>query len=605
MHDYKAPLWDMRFVLDHIVHADEISELPGYDHADPDFVYGMLEEAAKFFTEVVAPTNHIGDTDGSTIEDGCVHLPADFVSAYEKLISAGWNALPFDTEYGGGGMPWTATTPVQEMLVASNNAFSMLPGLTQGAFEMILTHGSEEQKEAYLPKFVSGEWAGTMNLTEPEAGSDVGALRTRALHQDDGTYRISGTKIFITMGDQDATANIVHLVLARTPDAPPGTKGISCFIVPKYLVNSDGSLGDRNDVECVSIEHKMGIKASPTCVLSFGEQDGAIGYLIGEENHGMHYMFTMMNNARLAVALGGLGVAERAYQQAVAYARERVQGRPIGAPKGEREGEGERATIIAHADVRRMLMTMKARIEAMRALSYVAAGATDRAERHPDEDVRQRNQRFVDLVTPVAKAWNSDIGCEVCSTAIQVYGGMGYIEETGVSQHYRDSRIGPIYEGTNGIQALDLIGRKLPMDGGKPVLDLIAEMRSTAEELAKAGEAFGTISENLADSVDALERATLWIFEHGLLDPNDAAAGASPYLRLFGVTLGGWLLGKEAIAARSCLDAGADQSDAPLLEAKLQTARFYAEQLLPEAQALVGPVTRGKESLYAIAPEHF
>lgn len=598
MHTYTPPLWDLNFALEHIAGLEEIAALPGYEHADLGVVAGLLEEAGKFFAEVWAPTNQEGDRVGATWDDGEVILPESLVAAWHKLLEAGWHSLSFDEAYGGGGMPYSVGSVITEMMLSSNKSLSMLPGLSNGAIELLEKHGSEEQKETYLNKLVSGVWSGTMNLTEPEAGSDVGALRTKAVRQDDGSYRIFGTKIFISFGEHTATENIVHLVLARTPDAPPGTKGISCFIVPKFLVAEDGSLGERNDVKCVSIEHKMGIKSSPTCVMSYGDEGGAVGYLIGEENRGMRYMFTMMNNARIGVAIEGPALAEIAYQAALAYARERVQGRPLGAP-----ADGT-YTIIDHADVRRMLMTMKAQVEAMRGLIFLLSGAADRAKAHPDPDVRARNAQLVDLLTPVAKGWCTDTGCEVASTAIQVHGGMGYIEEAGVSQIYRDVRIAPIYEGTNGIQALDLIGRKLPLDGGKPVLDLFADVRLTVAALADAGQAFDTIRENLTNAVNELEKSTFWIFEHGIKDPNEAAAGATPFLRQFGLTVGGWVLAQEALAAQGRLDKGADGSDRSRLEAKVVTARFFAETLLPEASSLTAAATQGKETLFAIDATH-
>ncbi|MGH9184811.1 MAG: acyl-CoA dehydrogenase family protein, partial [Acidimicrobiales bacterium] len=439
MSGFTPPLRDIRFVLDHLVDLEGLSKLPRFAHADPDTVYGLLDEYGRFTAEVLAPLNRVGDQQGSRHDPatGAVTTPDGWADAYHRYVDAGWVTVPFDPDHGGGGFPWLVGIAMQELLTASNMAWSLCPLLTQGAIDMLEQWGSEELHETYLRRMVSGEWTGTMNLTEPEAGSDVGALRTKAVPADDGTWRISGTKIFITYGEHDLSDNIVHLVLARVPDAPPGTKGISCFIVPKYLVREDGSLGDRNAVTCVSIEHKMGIHASPTCVLSF---DGATGYLIGEANAGMRYMFTMMNTARLSVGLSGLAIAERAYQQALAYAGERRQGRAPGAPAGES------SLIIEHADVRRMLLTVRAHIEAMRALIYTNGWAIDMARHHPDEEVRRTHQELVDLLTPVSKAWCTDLGSEMASLAIQVHGGMGYIEETGAAQHFRDARIHPIYE---------------------------------------------------------------------------------------------------------------------------------------------------------------
>ncbi len=443
MSDYAPPADDMRFVLRHVVDLGGLAALPGYEHADIDTVDGVLEEAGRFFAEQFAPLNRVGDVQHSRHhEDGTVTTPDGFAKAYQRYVEAGWPAVPFPPEFGGGGFPWLVGVAMQETMTSANMAFSLCPLLTQGAIDMLLHYGSEEQREVYLPKMVTGEWSGTMNLTEPQAGSDVGALTTRAIPADDGSWRITGQKIFITYGEHDLTDNIVHLVLARVPDAPPGTRGISCFIVPKFLVADDGTLGERNAVACVSIEQKMGINASPTCVMAY---DDAVGYLVGEPNQGMRYMFKMMNNARLSVGLEGLAVGERAYQPAVAYAAERLQGR---APGATRE-----SAIIEHADVRRMLLTMKSHIEALRAICYLNAECIDLAKVHPDEEVRAARQELADILTPISKGWGTDVGVMLTSLAVQVHGGMGFVEETGVAQHYRDIRIAPIYEGTNGIQA--------------------------------------------------------------------------------------------------------------------------------------------------------
>jgi alkylation response protein AidB-like acyl-CoA dehydrogenase len=456
-----------------------------------------------------------------------------------------------------------------------------------------LHHASEEQKETYLPKMVSGEWTGTMNLTEPQAGSDVGALSTKAVPQDDGSFRITGTKIFISFGEHDMSKNIIHLVLARTPGAPPGTKGISCFIVPKFLLNEDGSLGERNDVTCVSIEHKMGIKASPTCVLSYGEKgEGAVGFLIGEENAGMRYMFTMMNNARLSVGLEGLSVAERALQMAVEYAKERKQGRAPGAPAGEQ------SSIVDHPDVRRMLLTMKASIEALRGIVFANAAAIDRSKFAVDEAGRAAASELADLLTPVSKGWGTDLGVDLTSLAIQVFGGMGYIEETGVAQLFRDARIAPIYEGTNGIQAMDLVGRKLPMRAGGAVSDYLGHIEGTVAALSAAGDDLASIRAALADGLAALRTATDWLLTNGLGAPLDALAGATPYLRLFSVVTGGWMMGQQALAATRLL-ADAPAADKEFLEAKVLTARFFCEQLLPQATGLVPAITATNRDLAA------
>jgi 3-(methylthio)propanoyl-CoA dehydrogenase len=600
MAEYNAPLRDIRFVLEHLVDLPALSKIPGFEHADPESVFSVLEENGRFMEDLVAPLNRVGDEQGSVLgADGAVTTPDGFRGAYQAYVDAGWGGVPFPPEYGGGGFPWLVGITMQEILTSANMAFSMCPLLTQGGIDMLLHHASEEQRETYLPKMVTGEWTGTMNLTEPQAGSDVGALTTKAVRQDDGTYRITGQKIYITFGEHDMADNIVHLVLARTPDAPPGTKGISCFIVPKFLVDDDGSLGDRNDVTCVSLEHKMGIKASPTCVLVYGDQGGgAVGYLIGEENAGMRYMFTMMNNARLSVGVEGLSLAERAYQMAVEFAQERRQGRAPGA------AAGEQSPIIEHPDVRRMLLTMKACIEALRGLLYANAEAIDHANHAPDEAGRTAAQELADLLTPLSKAWGTDLGVEVTSLAIQVYGGMGYIEETGVAQHYRDARIAPIYEGTNGIQGLDLVARKLPMRGGGVVADFLRRLDALGAELSEAAGSDDTgtlasVRDRLADARTTLADTTDWLLEHGLADPLDAFAGATPYLRMFGVVAGGWVMARQALAATRVAGTTTDDRERAFLEQKARTARFYCEQLLPQAAGLAPAVTATNRDLAA------
>jgi alkylation response protein AidB-like acyl-CoA dehydrogenase len=567
---YTPPVDDIRFVLEHLVDTRLLAELPEFEHADLDTMVGLVGEFGRFCAEVLAPLNRVGDTTGSRLDPatGAVTTPPGWPDAYAKYAGAGWGSVSFPAEHGGGGFPWLLSIALQELLTSANMAFSLGPLLTQGAIDMLEHHGTEEQQEMYLRKMVSAEWAGTMNLTEPQAGSDVGALTTKAVPAADGSWRISGTKIFITYGEQDLTDNIVHLVLARVPDAPPGTKGISCFIVPKVL--EDGS---RNAVRCIGIEHKMGIHASPTCTM---EYDGAVGWLVGgEPNRGMAQMFTMMNNARLSVGLSGLALAERAYQAAVSYAHERTQGRAIGAPAGAS------SPIVEHADVRRMLMHVKAHIEAMRALVYTNAWAIDLAKHGRDDDERTHGQELADLLTPITKAWCTDLGSELTRLCTQVHGGMGYVTETGVEQHERDIRIAAIYEGTNGIQAMDLVGRKLPMRAGGAVAGLIDEIGATASEVG------GALGEQLGDAVGALRDATDWLLAKGLEDPRNAMAGAAPYLRLFGTVLGGWFLARQAMAA------GDD-------EARVATARYYCEQVLPQARALVPAVTAGPDVLYAI-----
>ncbi|MFP5310277.1 MAG: acyl-CoA dehydrogenase [Actinomycetes bacterium] len=594
MTTYTAPIRDIRFVLEHVAKIGELSQLDAFAHADPDMVGGLLEEAGRFCSDAIAPTNQDGDQTGCVVENGGVTTPESFKRAYSQYVEAGWGALTFPPEFGGGGFPHVVGTAFKEMLTSANMAFSLCPLLTTGTIVDLLEHGSDELKQTYLPKLITGEWAGTMNLSEPQAGSDVGALTTKAVPQDDGTFRISGTKIWITYGEQDMSENIVHLVLARLPDAPAGTKGISLFVVPKYLVEEDGSLGERNDVHVVSIEEKVGIHASPTCVLAYGENsDGAVGYIVGQPNEGMRQMFTMMNDARLGVGVQGLAIAERAYQQAVRYALERRQGK---APGDEDLQDGQ-SLIVKHPDVRRMLMTMRAHIEAMRVLTYRNATALDLAHAHPDEHVREQESKLADLLTPLSKAWCTDLGVEMTSLAIQVYGGMGYVEETGVAQHWRDSRIAPIYEGTNGIQALDLVGRKLPYDGGAYVKGVLAEMREFAAGLD--ADAFGTIQRRLSDAIDTVGETIDWIFANRE-SFEDAFAGATPFLRMFSTLTAAWLLAQGAVAAHEAIEAG--DAD-PFLADKLVTTRFFCDQFLPQVHGLAPSVTAGASDLMAIPAE--
>jgi 3-(methylthio)propanoyl-CoA dehydrogenase len=591
---YSPPLADMRFALDELAGLPEIARLPGCEQASADLVDAVLEEAAKLARDVLAPLNDVGDRERARLENGVVRTPPGFKEAYRRYAEGGWNALPFEPAHGGQGLPVALSTAILEMWNSANMGFALCPLLNIGAVELLQAHGSAAQKETYLAKMVSGEWTGTMNLTEPQAGSDVGALRTRAVREGDH-YRIAGQKIFITYGDHDFTENIVHMVLARLPDAPPGTKGISLFLVPKFLVDPDGRIGDRNDIRTVSLEHKLGIHASPTCVLAFGDNGGAIGWLVGEENRGIECMFTMMNSARLNVGLQGVAIAERAYQQARDFARQRIQGRPIGAKTT--------LPIVHHPDVRRMLIGMKAQIEAMRGLAYVAAGTIDRARHENDAARREAAQRRVDLLIPVVKAWSTDLGVEIASTGVQVHGGMGYIEETGAVQHLRDSRINPIYEGTNGIQANDLVGRKLMRDKGAAARELIAEMRLLDRFLAaQRATAFATIRAQLAPAIDALEAATAWLVENWDSDPARTIAGAVPYLKLFGTVAGGWVMARAALAAESRLDRG--EGERGFNEAKLATAAFYAEQYLPGATGLV-PAVRGGATIMDFNLEQF
>ncbi len=597
MADYRPPLRDIKFVLSEIVDLAQLAELEGFEHADLDTVFGALDEGGRFMAEVIAPTNVIGDKEGAVLSgDGTVVTPEAFKGAYNSYVEAGWGAVPFPPEYGGHGFPWVVGIAIQEMLTSSNMAFSLNPMLTQGAIEAIYLHGNDEQRATYLEKLITAEWSGTMCLTEPQAGSDLGVVRTKAIPQDDGTYRLSGQKIFITWGDHDLADNVIHLVLARTPGGKPGTKGLSMFIVPKVLVNDDGSLGERNDVSVVSLEHKLGIHASPTCVLAFGDNEGAVGYLVGEEFEGMKNMFTMMNSARLSVGLQGLAVAERAYQDALAYAQERRQGRAVGTEPGES------SLIIEHPDVRRMLLTQRAYIEAMRSLIYTNAEAMDVALNHPDEAERTRGAELADLLTPLSKAWSTDLAVELTSLALQVHGGMGYVEETGVAQHFRDARIPPIYEGTNGIQAIDLIGRKLPMRGGEMVREFIGMMAALDKDLEAAGDDLASIRSSLSAAIAALSDATLWLAQRGLANINDALAAATPYLRMFATVTGGWFMARQAIAAKAAIDSGA--TDDGFLAAKIVTARFYAEQLLPQAAGLLGAVKGGADILFEVDPEY-
>ena len=594
MSEYLAPLEDMKFALKEVVDIASLTELPNFSKVGLESLDDILDEAGRFFNEVISPTNRVGDLEGSKLnQDGTVTTPTGFKEAYAQYVDAGWGAISFDPEYGGGGFPWLVGIAVTEMLTAANMAMSLNPMLTQGSIHALTAHGDPDQKLAWLPKLITGEWAGTMNLTEPQAGSDVGALTAKAELQGNGTYLISGQKIYITWGEHDLTENIIHLVLARTPDAPPGTKGISLFIVPKFLVNDDGSLGEENDVKCLSIEHKLGIHASPTCVLQFGDNGGAIGYLVGDENSGMRYMFTMMNQARLAVGLEGLAVADRAYQQALEYALERRQGRRPETPKGES------SLIIEHPDVRRMLMTMKAYVEAMRCLVYLNAKAIDIAHHHPDESEREQGRELTDLLTPLSKGWCTDLGNELTSLGIQVHGGMGFVEETGAAQHYRDIRIAGIYEGTNGIQAIDLVGRKLNMRNGDVVFELLTQIDETVTKLNEKG--LEEIGLPLKEANESLKTASTWLLESGAANGDAVLAGATPYLRMFGTTIGGWLMANSALSAQQLLTEATENTE--FLQAKIETARFFAQQLLPQATGLLASVTSGSDSMFAINSE--
>ena len=597
MADYSAPLWDMQFVLEELANIESIGEFPNFSDFDPDMVEPLLSEAGRFIADTIAPLNRNSDEQGSRWNDDyTVTTPDGFVEAYKQFVDAGWQSVSFDPAYGGGGFPGIMSIALQEMLNSACTSFALCPLLTKGAIDLIHEHSDEAQKETWLRPLISGEWSATMNLTEPDAGSDVGALRTKAEPVGDGTYKISGQKIFITYGEHDMVDNIVHLVLARTPGAPVGTKGISTFIVPKFLLDADGNPTTRNDVKCTSIEHKLGIHGSPTCVLQFGDEGGAIGYLIGEENRGMSYMFTMMNNARLAVGVQGVAIAERAYQDALNYANERKQGRALGAPAGTS------SPIIDHLDVRRMLLTMKAYIEAMRGLAFLDAAAVDAENNHPDEAGRAAAQDRAALLTPITKGWCTDLGVELTSLAVQIHGGMGFVEETGVAQHYRDSRINPIYEGTNGIQALDLVARKLPLDGGAAITSLLDEIDATAAAAQDGDEALATMGRELGSAAGSVRVTTLKLAERLASAPADAFAGATPYLRMLGQLVGGWSLVRQALAAQRRIDAG-DPDER--LSAKLVTAAFYCEQLLPLAAAQEPAVLASSDVLMALTPEQF
>jgi len=596
MSAYAAPLRDMKFVINELVGISDITAMPECAEITGDLVDAVLDEAAKFASGVLDPLNRVGDKEGSRFIDGKVTTPQGFKDAYQQFIAGGWNGLSGDTAFGGQGLPHVVAMPVQEMWNSANMAFCLCPMLTSGVLEALKLIGTAEQKALYLPKLTAGTWAGTMNLTEPQAGSDLSAVRTRAVPEGD-RYRLHGTKIFITWGEHDMAENIVHLVLARTPDAPEGVKGISLFIVPKFLVNADGSLGERNDVKCVSIEHKLGINASPTCVLAYGDSKGAVGYLVGEENRGLEYMFIMMNHARLGVGLEGVAIAERAYQHAREYAKTRVQGRAIG------QRSGDRVTIIHHPDVKRMLLMMKAQAEAMRAVAYTASAALDKSRHHPDDKERRRQQALVDFLIPIVKGWCTEQCVEVASTGVQIHGGMGFVEETGAAQYLRDARITTIYEGTTGIQAADLVGRKVAYEKGATAFAIIEEMRGLDAQLSASSNAdVAAQREGLKRAANAVAAATQWIVDTFGSNPNAVAAVAVPYLKLWGTAAGGWQMARAALIAERRL---ADGGDADFYRAKIATARFYSEHILPLTAALHSEVVRGAGSVLALEEAQF
>ena len=586
---YKVPQKELAFIFDEIVNYSDICSLPGFEDASRDMVDVVLPEAAKFFEDIVAPTNHETDKHPAFLKDGEVVTSPGLDPIYRQMVEAGWCCLNGDSNYGGAGFPSVVDLAVQEMLQTANCGFSLLPMLTRGVVHALNQYGTDEQKETYLGKLISGAWSGTMNLTEPQAGSDLSAVKTKAILNGDH-YLISGQKIYITWGDHSCADNIIHLVLARRPDAPEGNQGISLFLVPKFLVNADGSLGERNDVKPVGVEHKLGIHSSPTCTLAFGDNEGAIGYLVGEENKGLQCMFTMMNNARLSVGHQGVALGERAYQQAVAYATDRVQGRASGV-------EG-RAAIIHHSDVKRMLMQMRALTEGGRAMSYYAIAAEDRSSHHPDEQVRAQSAQMVELLTPLVKGWCTEVAMESTSLGVQVHGGMGFIEETGAAQHMRDARILPIYEGTNGIQALDFIGRKCLRDGGQTVKLLLADMQATVEQLESAHGSTVNLRNRLRHSVEQCQEALNYVLENS----SDSQGIAYNFMMMYGNTVSYWLLVKLAAAAQERLAAG--ETDR-FYNQKIATAEFFSTQILPRNSGYLATLILGAGSFDALEPADF
>ena len=594
---YVAPLKDMLFNIKHLARIDAIAQLPGFEDAGYETAQAVLEEAAKFNEGVVSPLNWEGDKNPSSWHDGKVTASPGFKEAFQQFAEAGWQGLQHPVDFGGQGLPKVIGALCGEMQNSANMSFALCPLLTDGAIEALLTAGSDELKAIYLEKLVSGKWTGTMNLTEPQAGSDLAAVRTRAEPQPDGSYKVSGTKIFITWGEHDMAENIVHLVLARVTGAPEGVKGISLFVVPKFMVNKDGSLGARNDVHCVSIEHKLGIKASPTAVLQFGDHGGAVGYLVGQENRGLEYMFIMMNAARFGVGVQGIAIAERAYQTAVTFARERVQSRPVdgsimaGAP------------IIHHPDVRRMLMTMRAYTEGCRAMATVAAAAFDAAHHHPDADSRKQNQAFYEFMVPLIKGYSTEMSLEVTSMCVQVHGGMGYVEETGCAQYYRDARILTIYEGTTAIQANDLVGRKTSRDGGQTAKSLATQIEATEALLVTSGGADAlTVASRLRAAREAFVDVVNFVAGNPKASPNAVFSGSVPYLMLAGNLMAGWQLARALLVAQEEIKQG---QDVPFMQAKIATARFYADHLLTKAPGIRDAIVEGADSVTALALDAF
>jgi len=597
---YRAPVKDMLFVMQALAGIDAVAALPGYEDAGLDTATAVLEECARFNEGVVAPLNAESDRSPSSFSDGVVTTSPGFKQAFRKFAEGGWQGLQHPTAFGGQGLPKLIHAACSEMVNSASLSFALCPLLTDGAIEALLTAGTPEQQAAYIPNMIDGRWTGSMNLTEPQAGSDLSVVRTRAEPQPDGSYKLFGTKIFITYGEHDLADNILHLVLARVQGAPEGVKGISLFICPKLMVNADGSTGTRNDVHCVSIEHKLGIKASPTAVLQYGDHGGAVAYLVGQENHGLETMFIMMNAARYGVGIQGIALAERAYQKAVAYARDRVQGRPV-------DGSiPAAAAIIHHPDVRRMLMTMRAHTEGCRAMALVAAAAFDAAHAHPDAEVRKQNQAFYEYLVPLVKGLATEMALEVASLGVQVHGGMGYIEETGAAQYLRDAKILTIYEGTTAIQANDLVGRKTSRDGGAVARGIAAQIELTEQALnARPGAAGKTLARRLGAARQALLDVVAFVTDQTKARPNAVFAGSVPYLMLAGTVVAGWQMARALMAAEDALQAAAASTDAAFMQAKIVTARFYGDHILNKATALRDSIVEGADAVTALALESF
>ena len=595
---YIAPIRDMLFDIEHLANIAQVAQLPGLEEAGFETAQAVLEECARFNQDVIAPLNMAGDRNPSSFKNGVVTTTPGFKDAFAQYVAGGWQGLQHPADFGGQGLPKTIGAACVEMLNSANMSFALCPLLSDGAIEALLTAGSDELKATYLEKLVNGQWTGTMNLTEPQAGSDLAMVRSRAEPQADGTYKVFGTKIYITYGEHDMAENIVHLVLARVAGAPEGVKGISLFVVPKFMVSKDGSLGARNDVHCVSIEHKLGIKASPTAVLQYGDHGGAVGYIVGEENRGLEYMFIMMNSARYAVGMQGIAIAERAYQHAVAYAKDRVQSRPV---DGSMNAS---APIIHHPDVKRMLMTMRAYTEGCRAMASVGAAAFDAAHHHPDADARQQNTAFYEFMVPVIKGFSTEMSLEVTSLGIQVHGGMGFIEDTGAAQYYRDAKILTIYEGTTAIQANDLVGRKTVRDGGAVAKSIIAQVRATEAQLGElSGADFQAMQRHLAEGSAALEAVVEYVVANMKTDIKAVFAGSVPYLKLAGIVLGGWQMARAAVAAQQKLGEGS--GDAAFYNAKISTARFFADHILSQAPGLRATIIDGSAGVMALSEEQF